>query len=168
MTNTDPDKHAHAEKTASPPGVAGQRRRLKTDAAATAEELRQFVARMHGKSPQEVLGALAESGLTKGIVTSAIGAFVILVVFTVGPFLINRFSADTTPAATTKRQPLTAQAQVQTPSEAQEQSAEPEAVPEEADLEKATDAMGIGETKVADPDKNPLDNKLDSLLDGVD
>ncbi|MHC4167503.1 MAG: hypothetical protein ACYSWQ_11135 [Planctomycetota bacterium] len=165
----EPDKHAHAEKTASPPGVTGQRRRLKADTAATAEELRKFVARMHGKSPQEVLGAVAESGLTKGIVTSAIGAFVILVVFTVGPFLVNKISADVAPAATTKPQPVAAQAQAApTPSEAQEQSAEPEVVPDETDLEKATDAMGIGETKPADPDTNPLDNKLDSLLDGVD
>jgi hypothetical protein len=165
----EPDKHAHAEKAASPPGVTGQRRRLKADAAASAEELRRFVARMHGKSPQEVLGAVAESGLAKGIVTSAIGAFVILVIFTVGPFLVNKISADTAPAATTKPQPVAAQAQAaQTPSETQEQSTEPEAVPEEADLEKATDAMGIGEAKPADPDKNPLDNKLDTLLDGVD
>ncbi len=159
----EPDKNEHTDKTTRPPAVAGQPRRLKADAAATAEELRQFIAKMHGKSPQEVLGTVAQSGLTKGIVTSVIGAFVILVVFTVGPFLVNKFSAETAPAATAK--PLQAPVQAEpTPAPA----AEPQAVPEEADLEKATDAMGIGETKPADPDENPLDNKLDSLLDGVD
>ena len=165
----EPDKHNHVEKTARPPAVAGQARRLKSDAAASAEELRQFIARMHGKSPQEVLGAVAESGLTRGIVISAIGALVILVVFTVGPFLLNELSADTAPAATTNPQRAAAQAEPNsTRSTTRQQSTEPEVVPEEADLERATEAMGIGETKTADPDENPLDNKLDSLLDGVD
>jgi len=165
----EPDKHDHVEKTASPPAVADRSRRLKSDAAASAEELRQFIARMHGKSPQEVLGAVAESGLTRGIVISAIGALVILVVFTVGPFLLNEFSADTAPAATTKTQRAAAQAEPNsTQAVSQQQSTEPEVVPEEADLERATDAMGIGETKTADPGENPLDNKLDTLLDGID
>ena len=163
------DKHDHVEKTASPPAVAGRSRRLKSDAAASAEELRQFIAKMHGKSPQEVLGAVAESGLTRGIVISAIGALVVLVAFTVGPFLLNKLSADTAPAATTKPQRAAAQAEPNsTQAAARQQSAEPQVVPEEADLERATEAMGIGETKTADPEENPLDNKLDSLLDGVD
>ena len=164
----EPDKHDHVEKTASPPAVAGQARRLKSDAAATGEELRQFIARMHGKSPQQVLGAVAESGLTRGIVISAIGAIVILVAFTVGPFLVNKLSADNAPAATTKPQRAAAQAEPNsTQAAARQQSTEPEVVPEEADLERATEAMGIGETKTADPGENPLENKLDSLLDGV-
>ena len=165
----EPDKHDHVDKTVRPPAVAGRSGRLKADAAASAEELRQFIARMHGKSPQEVLGAIAESGLAKGIVTSAIGAFVILVVFTVGPFLVNKLSADTAPATTRKPQRAPAQAEPNSAQAAAQQLAdEPEVVPEEADLEKATDAMGIGETRTVDPDKNPLDNKLDSLLDGID
>ena len=163
------DKHDHVEKTASSPAVAGRSRRLKSDAAASAEELRQFIAKMHGKSPQEVLGAVAESGLTRGIVISAIGAIAILVAFTVGPFLLNKLSADTAPAATTKPQRAAAQAEPNSAqAAARQQSTEAQVVPEEADLERATEAMGIGETKTADPDENPLDNKLDSLLDGVD
>ena len=149
--------------------VVDQTRRLKADAAASAEELRQFIAKMHGKSPQEVLGAVAESGLTRGIITSAIGAFVILVVFTVGPFMLNKLSADTAPASTKNPQQTAAKTEPNsTRTAVQKQSTEPEVVPERADLEKATDAMGIGETKTADPDENPLDNKLDSLLDGID
>lgn len=159
------DKHDQVERSA----ISGGAGRLKSDAAATADELRQFIARMHGKSPQEVLGEIAESGLTRGMVISAIGAFVILVVFTVGPFLINKLSTGTTPASAVVTRRTAAQAESESAqAAAQTQSAEPQAVPEEADLEKATDAMGIGETKTADPGKNPLDNKLDSLLDGVD
>ena len=159
----EPLKNDPAEKPAKPPAVAGEARRLKADAAATAEELRQFIGKMHGKSPHEVLGTIAQSGLTRGIVTSAIGALVLLVVFTVGPFLINRLSADTAPVATAKPQQAAVQAEPD-----RSQPTEPQAVPEEADVQKATDAMGIGETKTVDPDKNPLDKRLDSLLDGVD
>lgn len=162
-------KNDNADKSKGSSEVPGRHRHLRAAAAASAEELRQFIARMHGKSPQEVLGAVAESGLTRGIVTSAIAAFVILIIFTVGPFLINKLSADTSPPAAInfrqtapKTEPNSARADVQ------QASTEAKAVPEKADLEKATDAMGIGETKTADPDKNPLDNKLDSLLDGVD
>jgi hypothetical protein len=146
----EPVKKDHAAKPAIPP-------------AATAEELRKFIGQMHGKSPQEVLGEVAQSGLTRGIVTSAIGAIVILIVFTVGPFLVNRLSADTASVATAQPQ----QAAVQT-EPVPAQASEPQAVPDESDLQKATDAMGIGETKTADPDKNPMDKRLDSLLDGVD
>ena len=38
----------------------------------------------------------------------------------------------------------------------------------EVDPERAIDAMGIGETKTADPDENPLEGKLDKLLDGIE
>ncbi len=165
----DPAKNDSADKSRRPAETPGRDRRLRTDAAASAEELRQFVTRMHGKSPQEVLGAVAESGLTRGIVISAIGALVILVAFTVGPYLVNRFSADTEPArARTPRRAADATEPNSTQAAAQQQPAEARPGPEEADLEKATDAMGIGETETADPDKNPLDDRLDSLLDGVD
>ena len=152
----EPVKKDHAAKPAIPP-------------AATAEELRQFIGQMHGKSPQEVLGQVAESGLTRGIVTSAIAAIVILAVFTVGPFLVNKLSADTAPVATAKPQSAAVRAEPdQAQASTQAQASEPQTGPQESDLRKATDAMGIGETKTADPDKNPMDKRLDSLLDGVD
>ena len=61
MTTEDSD---HRKKTAA---GEGQLRRLKSDSAAAAEELRQFVAGVRGKSPREVLGAVTESKLTRGI-----------------------------------------------------------------------------------------------------
>lgn len=159
----EPEKNDNAAKPARAPAVAGEPRQLKADAVATVEELRQFIGRMHGKNPHEVLGEVAQSGLTRGIVTSVIGTVVILVVFTIGPFLVNKLSTDTVPAATAKPRQAASQAE---PDRAQ--ASEPQAVPEESDIQKAADAMGIGETKTADPGENPLDKRLDSLLDGVD
>jgi len=165
----EPTGKNRAEQSARTPGGAGDSGRLRTDAAATAEELRQFITRMHGKNPQEVLGAIAQSGLTRGIVTSAIGAIVLLVVFTVGPFLVNKLAADSTPPPRATPQQSAAQTKTgQAPTAGSEQAGGPQLVPEEADLQKATNAMGIGDAKSADPNKNPLDNKLDSLLDGVE
>jgi len=153
-----------------PSGISGGVSRLKANAGATAEELREFIGQIHEKSPQEILGAVAESGLARGIAASALGAFVLLAVFTVGPFLMNRQPADAAPTAEAG-QKAAVQAQ---PDQIQPTNTEPQAdvtsagTPAKADLEKATNAMGIGEVKTAEPDSNPLDKKLDSLLDGVD
>lgn len=170
---TDADRQGHAEETTKPPAVAGETRRLQTDSSAADEELREFMARMHGKSPQEALGAVAESRLTRGIVISTIGALMIIFVFTLGPYLLNRLSADTAPAPTTEPERAGAQAEPNsTEAAGEEQPGEPQSTLEEAglekaDLEKASEAMGIGETKTADPNENPLDRELDSLLDGA-
>ena len=44
-----------------------------------------------------------------------------------------------------------------------EDSSEPE-----VDPDRALDALGIGETRTAQPDENPLEDKLDNLLDGIE
>jgi len=153
-----------------PSGLTGEVSRLKANAGSTAEELREFIGQIHEKSPQEILGAVAESGLARGIAASTLGAFVLLAVFTIGPFLMNRQPADAAPTAVAGNE-VAVQAQ---PDQIQPTNTESQAdaatagAPAKADLEKATNAMGIGEVKTADPDSNPLDKKLDSLLDGVD
>ena len=163
-------RNTRNEEPTKPSGVAGDISRLKADSAAAVEELREFIGQIHAKSPQEILGAVAQSSLTRGIATSALGVVLLLAAFTIGPFLMNRQPADAGPTET-----LTPEAAVQPQSDqTQPNNTEPEtdaatvANPDKADLEKATSAMGIGEIKTADPDENPLDKKLDSLLDGVD
>ena len=143
-------------------GIAGDMKRLHGDAAATAAELREFVSSLKGRSPAEVLGAIGESSLFQGIVQATVGCVVLLVVFTVGPYLYygpaeatGASAAETTPAAAT---PATV-----------EQAAATESADETgSDVERAAKAMGIDETRPADPKVNPLDKNLDSLLDGVE
>ena len=67
------------EPEISRPGVGGELKRLKADTAASAAELREFVASLKGKGPQEVLGAVAQSGLTRSI-AAAFGGFIVLLV----------------------------------------------------------------------------------------
>ena len=40
--------------------------------------------------------------------------------------------------------------------------------PSPADAEKAIKVMGLDDTKVADPKKNPLEKSLDNLLDKIE
>lgn len=55
--------------------------------SASIGELRDFMARMKGKGAGEVLGEIAKSGLARGVALSCAIFAVLLVVFTVGPFL---------------------------------------------------------------------------------
>ena len=48
-------------------GIARDLDRLKSDAGATAAEIREFLGQMRGRSPQEMIGLVAESGLTRSM-----------------------------------------------------------------------------------------------------
>jgi hypothetical protein len=154
-------------------GIAGDMKRLHGDATATAAELREFVATLRGRSPAEVLGAIGESSLFQGIVQATVGCVVVLVVFTVGPYLwdlwygpeeVSTPNAEASVATTAESAAATPDAAA-----ADANTAESPATDEAgSDVEKAAKAMGIDETRQADPKSNPLDKNLDSLLDGVD
>lgn len=154
-------------------GIGGDVRRLKSDGAATASELQEFFGRMRGRSPQEVLGMVAKSGLTRSIVVATLGFAVLLVACTVIPYYLDHRpaaagagapdSAADGPDATRSDPANDAPGGTETPAGGDDTSA-----PGVPDGEKAVEALGIGQTKTADPDKNPLEGKLDDLLDKID
>ncbi len=155
------------------PGVGGELKHLRQNGQASAAEIREFLKSVQGKSPQEVLGVVAQSGLASGIVLATIGCIVLLVVGSVIPYALNRLSADAASAKPAKTQQ--AEAPAEKPDSPAKQAA---AAPPQAGTEPATanpvdtlpDKLGIGETKAADPKKNPLDSgsDIDKLLDGID
>lgn len=154
------------------PGVGGELSQLKTNGAASAGELREFIGSLKGKSPQEVLGAVAQSGLTRGIVQATIGFVVVLVTFSVVPYGYNKIwpSTDGTTAAKTTDDDPAAETKPETDPAAS--SKQPVATADDVPVGAGdvTDVLGIGETKTSDPNANPLESKsnLDNLLDGVD
>ncbi|MBT4864272.1 MAG: hypothetical protein HON53_04010 [Planctomycetaceae bacterium] len=152
------------------PGVGGELRQLKTNGAASAGELREFIGSLKGKSPQEVLGAVAQSGLTRGIVQATIGFVVVLVTFSVVPYGYNKIwpATDGTTAAKTTEEEQSADPNTDESVSSEQPVAAADDVP--AGAGDVTDALGIGETKTSDPNANPLESKsnLDNLLDGVD
>lgn len=145
---------------------SGDLARLKVDGTATMEELQEFVGQMRGKKPADVMGLVAQSGLASGIVMATIGSFLLLIVFTVIPYYLGGGDEDVAKKADTSRQSA---ASGNAPAgEAGDAAATPDAPETDtsaAEEDPALGALGIGETKQAPADKNPLENSLDNLLD---
>ena len=74
----------------TPPGGIGRDlRRIKTESRASLAELREFVGRMQGKSPQEMLGVLAQSRLAVNILVSTVGCAVLMFACSIIPYWLN-------------------------------------------------------------------------------
>jgi hypothetical protein len=152
-----------SEPSTRPRGLAGDFRRLSTDGAASAAELREFVGQMRGRSPQDVLGLVAGNSLMQSMAITTIATAVLLVVFTVIPY----FLFDGEQAAKKSAKPTQATAATTAAPSNNSTAAPAAATPEQTaqdNQQKAVEALGIGETKTSDPSTVPLD-PLDKLLD---
>lgn len=120
-----------------------------------------------------MLGLIAKSGLTRSIVLATFLFALLLVALTVGPYVWYGGPAASSESAAGEKD-----------ASAEEAAAAPEAADEPAAAEatetagdngggvevpaEAVEALGIGETRTADPDNNPLEDDLDNLLDGIE
>ena len=129
------------------------------------EELRSFLVERNQRTPQEAIGIEDSSGLLSSLVASTIGFVVLVGLLTTIAFFTpsDKTTASTEPpAAATDDQPEAENNPQQATTESQDNTNAPVANPDEV-----LDKLNIGDTKVADPDTNPLDNpKLNRLLDG--
>jgi len=146
----------------------------------TAAELQQFLDKSRDRSVEDALGDMGRGSLTAGMVWATVGWVVALVVFTALPYGWSKVfpstrtaqansAQKTAPPATTPAAATNATTVATTPAPstaAGNPSANP-AEPTTAQRDEAIRRMGLGETKIADPDSNPLESKLDSLLDGA-
>lgn len=159
LSSSDPAK--------SQPGLRGDLHRARAGAFATTAELREFVHNLRGKSPQEVLGAVANSGLAQGVGLATFGTIILMGVFTVLPYFIYGGKAAAAAALTAKKAAAAAPAPEST-AEAAAKTTDDKAAPASknasSNAQQTLDKMGESETKQADPKVNPLDN-LDDLLD---
>lgn len=145
-----------------PPGLRRDLQRAREGAFASAAELREFVQNLRGKSPQEVLGEVANSGLAQGVGIATVGTIILMAVFTIGPYYLYpkqspKPKAEAASTAASEAKPADAAAK---PAEAAEKPSKNA----EANARQSLEKMGEAETKTADPKVNPLDN-LDDLLD---
>jgi len=158
-----------------PTGAFKDVRRLKTDGTASVEELREFLGQLKGKSPQEMLGIVTDSGLVRGMVTATVGMAAVLFVFTVGPWAYGELAGESgatgavaNPAGS--QDPVTPEPIDPATQAAAAAAAVGDPGPQSAtsgttatgDLGAATKALGIGETKTGEPN---LDSLLDKKLD---
>ena len=141
--------------------------RLGKNSQAVVGELREFLANLKGKSPKEMMGAVAESHLGKSLVSATVFMAVLLFILSAVPFYMKqnkeaeKLARDETPSAGTSS---TEQEESEYVPEEDEAGEKPLATPEQS----TADALGIGEQKIADPKSNPLDSSGEDLLDGLD
>jgi hypothetical protein len=133
-------------------------KKIKSNTAATANELREFLRQMRGKSPKEMLGAVATSDLGKSLVQAAAGVAAAILIFTIIPFTLGKVFAKDEPVAAAPAEIPTSPA---TP--AQGSPAEPVLDPD-AKKDPTLDALGIGDTKKSPLTINPLEGTGDDIL----
>ena len=158
---------------ATSPGIAADMKRLKSDSASTAEEVRAFIANLKGRSPQEVLGAVSESGLVHATIQATFACVIVLVAFTVIPWAWNvdaivATAAESQPTESTAEGEASENTGTDSQSEAGATTRSETDSPNTSDAARAAAAMKIDETVVTDPKSNPLDGNLDKMLDGLD
>tara|TARA_B100000809_G_scaffold119177_1_gene117427 strand:+ start:737 stop:1183 length:447 start_codon:yes stop_codon:yes gene_type:complete len=129
------------------------------------EELRSFLVNRNQRTPQEAIGVEDSGSLLSSLVVSTVGFVVLVGLLTTISFFTtsDETAASTeTPAAVTSDQPEAEDNQQPATTGSQTNTNAPVANPDEV-----IDKLNIGDTKVADPDTNPLDNpNLNRLLDG--
>lgn len=153
------DKHVPATPLAS---TKADFRQVRENGGATVDELRAFLKQLKGRSPQEMLGIVAASQLVRAIGVSTAVVVAGLIVFTAIPYAMGGDEEPTQEATTQPPVPQKAPAQpspTSTPSKPDGGT-----VPENANLGK----LGVDETKEAPPNVNPLEEKKDGFLDGLD
>ena len=162
-------KNAAAEQQ-QPTG--GNMRRVLSDGSESLAELREFMQGLRGKSPQEVLGDVANSSLVQSTLTAAVGFCVVILGLSVASYYWNQAFADAPPASVAKDNPAAEEPTESTPTQPEptepETAASPPSAPDAGvSGDPLLDKLGTGETKSADPKSNPLESSLDDLLDGA-
>jgi hypothetical protein len=145
-------------------GPLKEAKNLHVNGAASVAELKEFLATLKGRNPQEVIGIISSSMLIQSLAIATAATLALLVVGTVGPYLIYgppkpKVATNKPSAAPAKEAP-----------DANKAAAPADGAKSNADAAKAAKALGLDEVKEADPTKNPLDKgpNIDNLLDGLD
>ena len=126
-------------------------RELRDNSRATVGEIQAFLRELKGKSPQEMLGLVAQSGLFRSLVLSTGLVVGGILLFTAIPYFMG---GEEKPAPVSES-PAPVEAPVETP-----KPVEPAAEPVPDPLSK----LGVGEELSAPPNTNPLENKGDDFL----
>jgi len=159
--------HGNSDPAARGRGIVRDIHRIQAGSAATADELREFIRHFKGKSPQEVLGVVAQSGLTRAVTVATIGCVVLLAIFTAGPYAWGKlFAGAPKPAAAAPKkvdQP-TADASTTADGESATATGSANAAADPAGGQELLDKLGEGESKTTDPKANPLEESADDLL----
>ena len=146
-------------------GIVRDVRRIRAGSAMTAAELREFIRQFKGKSPQEVLGTLAQSGLTQAVALATLGCATLVAVFTILPYAWGKMPGETRPERkATAASPAAASASPEQPAASVPQTATEASSPAAGASQDLLDKLGEGDAKTSDPRSNPLEDSADDLL----
>lgn len=143
--------------------------KLGKNSKAVVGELKEFLASLKGKSPKEMMGAVAESSLAQSLVSSTLIIFALVFAMSAIPYFLKdsdsgisaKLKSDKGEEVSSEAMPVTS-ASENSSSDDEAGESESTKTPEQ----KTADILGVGE--VADPKANPLDSVSDDLLDGLD
>ena len=135
-------------------------RNLKRNSSATAGELREFMREMRGKSPREMLGAVAQSTLVQSTIVSTIAIFILLLLLTTVPYAMDTSEGN---VVADVKKPDGESGTLETKSKTNTKPTVPAAKPDE---KKPAEVLGVGGEKKGKPKEiNPFENKKGGLLD---
>jgi hypothetical protein len=140
-------------------------RNLKEHGGASLAELKEFLSNLRGRSPQEVIGIVKTSLLIQSLVIATVATIAFLFVFTVAPYMI--WGPQVTERPKKPQPPVANQPATPAPAVAAKADTKSDGTPSSENTAKAVKAMGMDETKSADPKANPLEKDFDKLLDGA-
>jgi hypothetical protein len=149
-------------------GPLKEAKNLRVNGSASVAELKEFLASLKGRNPQEVIGMMSASMLIQSLGIATVATALFLAVFTIGPYFAYGPPKKKDLAAKTG---ATAKENKEAPAAKNaDDTATDTAKSDTPDASKAAKALGIDEVKNADPTKNPLDKgpNIDNLLDGLD
>jgi hypothetical protein len=131
-------------------------RELRSNSRATVQEIQAFLRELKGKSPQEMLGAVASNSLVRCLFISTAVVAGALILFTAIPY----FTADDEPEKPVAEN-VPEKPEPVAPAGKENPNPAPETPPEAPDpLSK----LGVGEELAAPPGTNPLEDKGDDFL----
>jgi hypothetical protein len=145
----------------APAGTKADLRELRGNSSATVGELRDFLRELKGRSPQEMLGLVATSGLFRATLISTVVVAGAILVFTAIPYLLAGREAE----APVADESAAAGRETAVPekAEAADEPAPGPIAPLDEDADPLS-PLGVGGERSAPPDRNPLENQTDDFL----
>lgn len=145
----------------------GDLRQLKQNSSATVTELKAFLKDLKGKSPQEMLGVVAGSQLVRAIGLATVIVLLVSLVFTAIPYAMADRDKDEEEVTTKESSPPSAP-EPAIPKPAPTPSPTAPAVAQPSPTTPDLSTLGVNEERKAPPNKNPLENKKDDFLKGLE
>ena len=129
---------------------------LKGNSSATVDELRDFMKQMRGKSPAEMLGAIAQSTLVRSLIVSTVSIVALLFTLTAASYF---FDDNTGPKSGAKK--VVNEKPVE---KEKETTTKPSDGPPPVSAVNPPEVLGVGGERTGKPTEvNPFENNDDSL-----